>query len=133
VAIKKDGTLWAWGDNSEWQIGDGSNEAKLTPVKVMNDVAGVTCAGQYTEALKNDGTLWAWGYNVLGQLGDGTINIQNNPVKVMDDVVSVTSGDKYTMAVKEDGTLWSWGENYTLGYETTATTYNPAKVMSGIK
>jgi alpha-tubulin suppressor-like RCC1 family protein len=99
----------------------------------MNDVAGVTCEGQYTEALKTDGTLWAWGYNTVGQLGDGTINIQNTPVKVMDGVVSVKSGFKYTMAVKEDGTLWSWGDNYSLGYETTATTYYPAKVMSGIK
>lgn len=70
VAIKTDGTLWAWGGNGFGQIGDGTTEHHSIPVKVMSDVVTVEIGRWHTMALKNDGFLWTWGNNDYGQLGN---------------------------------------------------------------
>ena len=73
IALKDNGTVWAWGSNSYGQLGDGTTTNKTTPVPV-SDLTGVTAiagGGYHTIALKEDGTVWAWGGNSSGQLGDG--------------------------------------------------------------
>ena len=124
VALKADGTLWAWGFNEKGQLGNGTNTNSNTPVRVnLEGVIAVTAAGDHTVALKNDGTLWAWGFNERGQLGDGTGGDGTNdydkniPVRVMKDgaaftgVIAVDAGSFHTVALKNDGTLWAWGLN----------------------
>lgn len=69
LAIKEDGSLWAWGNNKYGQLGDGSNADKNTPVKIMDDVAAVAAGGKHSLAIKTDGSLWAWGNNEDNQLG----------------------------------------------------------------
>ena len=84
VALKSDGTVWAWGYNGYGQLGDGTTTNRLTPVQVSS-LSGVTAiaAGVYhTLALKSDGTVWAWGYNGDGRLGDGTTTNRTTPVQV---------------------------------------------------
>ena len=82
-AVRKDGSLWAWGDNSCGELGVGDRNARLSPVKVMDDVS--TIDGNYgsTFAVRKDGSLWAWGDNSYGQLGVGDTNSRPSPVKVM--------------------------------------------------
>ena len=74
LALKSDGTVWAWGCNDCGQLGDGSTTNRLTPVPVSGLTGVVAIAGgdYHSLALKSDGTVWAWGYNGYGQLGDGT-------------------------------------------------------------
>ena len=72
VAVKTDGTLWAWGHNSYGQLGDGTTTNRLSPVQVGSGFASVAAGYRHTVAVKTDGTLWAWGDNSYGQLGDGT-------------------------------------------------------------
>ncbi|HQK34921.1 MAG TPA: hypothetical protein PK074_09360, partial [Spirochaetales bacterium] len=73
MAIKTDGSLWGWGANEYGQVGDGTVENRLAPVKIMDGVVSVYTAWNYTMAIKADGSLWGWGANEYGQVGDGTV------------------------------------------------------------
>jgi alpha-tubulin suppressor-like RCC1 family protein len=63
LVLKKDGTLWGWGDNWDGQLGNGTTEPRSSPVQVgrNNDWASVSVGREHTVALKSDGTLWGWG------------------------------------------------------------------------
>jgi alpha-tubulin suppressor-like RCC1 family protein len=128
LAVKSDGSLWAWGSNTHGQLGSGNYGAgteKATPIKIMDNVAFVSAGSEYSMAIKTDGSLWAWGENSEGQLGTGKyggdtaypnfyfdIGVDEaKPVKIMDNVVYVSASDDHTAAVTSDGTLWTWGSN----------------------
>ena len=115
IALKSDGTVWAWGYNHSGQLGDGTNTNSSTPVQVIG-LSGVTdiAGGFYhTIALKSDGTVWAWGNNPEGQLGDGSTANRNTPIQVdsLSDVIAIAGGGYHTIALKSDGTVWAWGAN----------------------
>jgi len=134
LAMKTDGSLWAWGYNSDGELGDGTIIDKYTPVKVMENAQSVSGGDNHTLAIKNDGSLWAWGYNGLGQLGDGTTIDKLAPIKVMDNVKSVSAGAIHTVAIKNDGSLWAWGDNGygQLGDGTRLENSTPIKVMNNV-
>ena len=124
MAVKTDGSLWAWGNNCNCQLGDGTTESRPSPVKVMDGVAAVSAGLNYTMAIKTDGSLWAWGKNDYGQLGCGTQSIYDvytfgvvedfnrvDPVKIMDNAASVSTGSTHAAVIKTDGSLWLWGNN----------------------
>ena len=115
VAVRTDGTLWAWGRNDVGQVGDGTTAARSAPVRVGGDTswASVAAGASHSVAVKTDGTLWAWGHNSEGELGDGSGIDRWAPVQVGTGThwASSASGDQYTMAIETDGTLWAWGAN----------------------
>lgn len=63
MVIKKDGTLWAFGNNKWGQLGDGTIAERHIPVKVLSNVKSVACGFGHTMAILNDGSLYAWGQN----------------------------------------------------------------------
>ena len=73
VAVRTDGTLWAWGHNDLGQLGDGTTTTRSTPAQVGSATGWQGVAAGYFHALavRTDGTLWAWGSDFFGQLGDG--------------------------------------------------------------
>ncbi|WNG45970.1 RCC1 repeat-containing protein [Archangium minus] len=109
LAIKQDGTLWAWGHNGDGQLGDGSTTDRLTPVQVLSGVSAVFAGDSHTLALKQDGTLWGWGRNAYGQLGDSTPTDRPTPVQLATQVSTLTAGYFHSQVLKQDGTLLSWG------------------------
>jgi alpha-tubulin suppressor-like RCC1 family protein len=113
MALKGDGTLWAWGINYAGQLGDGTTINRHSPVKIgsATNWIDVAAGSGHTMALKADGTLWAWGGNFSGQLGDGTTIDRYSPVKigVATNWIAVSAGGSVTIALKSDGTLWQWG------------------------
>jgi len=84
VAIKADGSPWAWGTNISGQLGDGTETNLTVPVRIGEDYDWVSAqAGLFhTAALRTDGSLWMWGWNQFGQLGDGTTESRSAPVRV---------------------------------------------------
>ncbi len=118
LAIRNDGTLWAWGDNFWGELGDGSNTNRTKPVQVgtATDWAFVYAStGPLSLAMKSNGTLWACGKNFWGQLGNGTNTHSNVPVQVGtdNDWLIVSPGNDYVLATKTNQTLWAWGINNT--------------------
>ena len=70
VALKADGTVLAWGNNSYGQLGDGTQMDRTSPVAVpgLTGVVALAAGVAHTVALKSDGTVLAWGLNDGGQL-----------------------------------------------------------------
>jgi alpha-tubulin suppressor-like RCC1 family protein len=63
LALKNDGTVWAWGYNTSQQLGDGTTTQRTTPVQVvgLNGVIAIAATSTGSIALKSDGTIWTWG------------------------------------------------------------------------
>ena len=110
--IRSDGTLWAWGENDGYELGDGTDLTRGTPGRIGNDNTWVSIGvGQYhTLAVKSDGTLWAWGSNSYYVTGPSSTTV---PIQIGQDTdwVSVAAGRYHSLALKSDGTLWAWGSN----------------------
>jgi len=84
LALKTDGTLWAWGKNSSGQLGNGTYTNSNVPIQVGadNDWQIIANGTSHTLALKTNGILWAWGDNIYGQLGNGTTVSSNIPIQI---------------------------------------------------
>ena len=134
VALKSDGTVWAWGDNSKGQLGNRSNTDSHVPVQVLGlgSALSVGAGDRHTVAVGSGGTVWAWGYNVFGELGNGTANDSTLPVQVsgLAGVSEVAVGSHFNVARKADGTVWAWGDNGygQLGNGTTTGSPTPTQV-----
>jgi RNA polymerase sigma factor (sigma-70 family) len=113
LAIKTDGSLWAWGGNFNCQLGDGTKKSRPIPVPSIpgNDWKQAAAGGDYSLALKNDGTLWAWGNNWSGNLGIGAAKGTTNAVQVGSSTnwIKIWAGGNQTIGLQSDGSLWFWG------------------------
>ena len=134
LALRADGTVWAWGWNGYGQLGDGTTSDRLRPVPVpgLTGVVAVAGGAFHSLALKGDGTVWAWGWNPFGQLGDGTTVSRLRPVPVpgLTGVTAVSAGTLHSLAVRSDGSAWAWGWNGVgqLGDGTTVDRWAPTRV-----
>jgi alpha-tubulin suppressor-like RCC1 family protein len=124
LALRNDGSLWAWGDNSYGQLGIAATSADA-PTRVGTDTswAKIAAGDGASFAIRTDGTLWAWGANTNGQLGLLDFSNRANPTCV-DPAIKWTSvacpvyagvsgsyGYAHTVAIRSGGTLWACGCN----------------------
>ena len=116
LAIKSDGSLWAWGQNLHYQLGDGTKITRATPVPSApgHDWKQARVGGDVSLAIKNDGTLWAWGDNWSGQLGIPGAQAMKDVIRPTQVGTStnwskVWAGGTQTVGVQTDGSLWFWG------------------------
>jgi hypothetical protein len=84
LAMKPDGSLWAWGDNSNGEIGVGSVAPYYYPAQVpgISSAQSASAGYNFSVVLKSDGTVWACGVNSYGQIGDGTTTQRASLVQV---------------------------------------------------
>jgi alpha-tubulin suppressor-like RCC1 family protein len=139
VAIKTDGTMWAWGDNAWGQLGDNTSTKKSSPVQSVAtgaDWRQVSAGYRHSAGIKTDGTLWCWGNNAYGQLGDNSRTHTSSPIQTVAGGTNwkqvVAAGD-CSSAIKTDGTLWTWGNNSSgeLGDNTIAHKSSPIQTVAG--
>ena len=136
-ALRCDGSVWCWGANSNGQLGDGTTEARATPVAVraLGGPATAIATGYTHACAVVRGALRCWGGNVFGALGDGTREDRAHPVSVVGldgPVVGVTAGELHTCALLEGGALRCWGRNQFggLGDGTTMDRLTPRAVLA---
>jgi alpha-tubulin suppressor-like RCC1 family protein len=115
LALKSDGTVWAWGDNANGQLGDGTNVYKKQPVQVshLTDVVAIAAGKLHAIAVKNDGTVWTWGSNAFGQLGDGTTTSRNvpEPLATIQDAKTAAAGAYHSLVLRASGKVSAWGND----------------------
>lgn len=134
IALKANGTLWAWGYNNAGQLGDGTTTNQISPVQIGTDTNWKQFDGgeDFTLAIKTDGTLWAWGNNTYGQFGNGSTTASLIPVQIGtdNDWKVVDCGAFHAIALKTDGSLWAWGYNSSgqIGNGTTANQTTPVQI-----
>ena len=115
--VLNDGRAECWGENDRGEVGDGTTEARGSPVDVIGlggEVSMISMGGSFACALLEDGRVQCWGNNRIGQCGDGTQTMGLSPSYVFgleSGVESVTAGWSHTCAVTTDGVAKCWGNN----------------------
>lgn len=123
LALRGDGTVWAWGWNGEGQLGNDIGRYSNTPVQVQNltNIVAISAGSNHSVALHEDGTIWAWGRKEDGQLGSyGSYSTVPINLYGISNVTAISAGHRSTMFLQEDGSVWAlgWNINSILGVES---------------
>ncbi|HEX6699542.1 MAG TPA: RHS repeat-associated core domain-containing protein [Gaiellaceae bacterium] len=140
LAVRNDGTVWAWGYNADGELGNGTTTNRTTPAQVsgLSGATAVAAGDLHSLALTSGGAVKSWGQNQFGQLGDGTTTNRTTPVQVsgLTGVTAVAAGNYHSLALRSDGTVATWGYNGAgeLGDGTVTTRTTPVTVqgLSGV-
>ena len=128
IALKTNGTIWGWGFNDGYQLGDGTLTNRLSPVQIGTDsdwkAVESSDAGSGF-AIKNNGTLWCWGTNFGYLLGNSSVTTRVSPIQHNTDTDwdKMSVGPAHILITKTNGTLWTWGADQ---YGQTAQNPSPA-------
>ncbi|MBN1190057.1 MAG: Ig-like domain repeat protein [Dehalococcoidales bacterium] len=151
LVLKTDGTVWAWGYNSDGQLGIDSKSQQTSPVQVLGGEQGgefltnikdIAAGNAFSMALAKDGSVYTWGEYSSGQLGIGSVSTEKTtPVKVdngeqsgtdyLSGIEAIAAGYDFCLAVVSDGKIYAWGNNKygALGNgDTSSTEKTPVKV-----
>ena len=137
MAIKTDGTLWAWGSNSQGRLGINQAQTayKSSPVQVggLNSWRDAHALNDSTVAIRTNNTVWAWGNLSQGEGGNDNLTPRSSPVQVgaLTTWSKISGGKNYVMAIKTDGTLWGWGrqsEHGNIGDGTKISHSSPVQI-----
>ncbi|MFC1742707.1 RCC1 domain-containing protein [Candidatus Riflebacteria bacterium] len=135
LALKTDGTVWAWGSNMFGQLGngeDGDETPITTPFKIANlsGIKAIAAGFAHNLALDSDGAVWTWGLQGNDMFApDASIKIRNTiraevpidgemdptiistPVKIEGPgtVQAIAAGDFMSLILASDGDVWTWG------------------------
>ncbi|HEY0971173.1 MAG TPA: hypothetical protein VGE02_09420 [Gemmatimonadales bacterium] len=138
LALRRDGTVWAWGSNSvgpnrrKPAIGcmlghcDMDFDATARRVNGISDVTAIAAGFTHSVALRRDGTIWVWGDNEYSQLGDGSPEMASydtgyrrgtpGMLSQLRDVTLIAASGYNTLAARRDRTIWTWGIETSRGY-----------------
>jgi alpha-tubulin suppressor-like RCC1 family protein len=139
IAVRIEGTAWAWGTGANGRLGDSTTTNKSSPVSVVGgftDWSQVSAGRYHSLGLRTNGTAWSWGFNSNGRLGDGTTVDTSSPVSVVGCInwCQVAAGSTHSLALTTTGTAWAWGYNGTgrLGDNSIVEKSSPVLVAGDI-
>jgi alpha-tubulin suppressor-like RCC1 family protein len=134
LALLRDGTVMAWGEDDEGQLGPAAGHSKCSPsrnkcswnpkpVRGLTGVTAIAAGNEFSLALQSNGTVKAWGEGVVGNLGDGSHKKSATPVTVcaigarkpcttsLDEVRTIAAGSRTAYALLDSGAVAAWGSN----------------------
>ncbi len=125
LALRRDGTVLAWGSNAGGALGRLPRQElpidSASVVAGLRDVKQVAAGASVSTVLKKDGTVWVWGANLFGQFGNGDRtdppgmtsgwDVTPRPVAGVTNVIAISLGltGRHTLALKRDGSVVGWG------------------------
>lgn len=126
LALKTDGTVWAWGLKSFGELGDATTTTRLSPVQVsgLTTATSLGAGDIHSRARLSDGTVRTWGDNSYGELGNGTRTTSQTPIQA-----SAPSG--LTQAAPADRTYPPSGGSSAKAVKTRLRRFRPRAVRSG--
>ncbi len=122
LALRKDGTVWSWGNNEKGQLGykeDGHIEPNYyrafqkAPKKIpdLKDVVSIGAGSSFSLALDKQGRVWGWGSNahILNNVQDNK-DIKRMPTVVYENekVVKVVATSFDSAVLTKDGKGFVW-------------------------
>lgn len=131
MAIRKDNSLYAWGEDGFYTEENGWVEDAGKPYRVMDSVKSCAVNGDAAFVTKLDNSLWSWGRSY----DDKKVSNEKSIRKIGEDVLSVTLGERHASILKTDNSLWTMGGAYRggLGYEIKATWRTPlTKILDNV-
>jgi alpha-tubulin suppressor-like RCC1 family protein len=116
LALRGDGSVLAWGDNTSGELGIGATPTSTNrPALVagLSQVVAIAAGDSHSLAIDTSGRVWAWGYGGNGQLGDGGTTNLTRPtlLATISNVIAIAAGTGHTIALTTNNTIWTWGDN----------------------
>lgn len=124
-ALTQDGELYAWGDNSRGQFGNGTTNSSNQPVRAAAEMTGISkvSAGLEHTLISAREVLYVFGDNTYGQLcGVSDAEYVTEPIRYTTNLEYFEAGDYQTYYTGTDGEYFGYGKNDKgqLGSETDA-------------
>lgn len=118
LGLDDSGKIWAWGSDTQGQLGDNDSSPRYTPVLVCGNHTFCSVGSGYFHSLgiDNNKVSWSWGDNGNGQLGNNSITGELTPVSIYNsniyDFSFLTGAWHHSLGIDKDGIMWSWGDDY---------------------
>ncbi|MCY1031921.1 MopE-related protein [Corallococcus sp. BB11-1] len=118
LAVRSDGVVWSWGQNTDGQLGRGAvsatPQATPLPITLPRRMTAVAAGSGHSLALDETGHVWAWGRNSRGQAGGLNPNtrvLAPTQVPVLSNIIAISARADLSLAVDANGSVWAWGQN----------------------
>lgn len=141
VGLAPNGSAYAWGQNTNGNLGDNTRTSRSSPVAVVggNSFSRLFVdngGGNSVYATTSSGSLFAWGINSSGQLGDNSVSSRSSPVTVVGGLSfsQISANNSSVVGITTAGVPYAWGANANgqLGLNDVTSRSSPVAIVGGL-